>query len=106
MIDSKIGYWLWKEAVHAIMFIQNRCMLRQNENKISYELWFSRKVIINHSKAFGSKCYINRTKNNLENFKDREDEGIFLIYSSKSKAYRFYNKIIRKKVESVNVKVD
>jgi hypothetical protein len=33
------------------------------------------------------------------------DEGIFLGYSTRSKAYRCFNKKMRKNVESTNVKV-
>jgi len=42
----------------------------------------------------------------LGEFEDRADEGIFLGYSTKSKAYRFYNKRLRKLVDSVDVKVN
>jgi len=34
------------------------------------------------------------------------DEGIFLSYSIKSKAYKCYNKRLRKIVENVDVKID
>ena len=34
------------------------------------------------------------------------DEGIFVGYSSTRRAYRFYNKILKKIIESANVKVD
>lgn len=39
-------------------------------------------------------------------FEARGDEGIFLGYSSKSKAYSCYNKRLHKIVESSNVKID
>jgi hypothetical protein len=42
----------------------------------------------------------------LGKFDSRDDEGIFLGYSSRSKAYRCYNKALGKIVESANVKVD
>ena len=49
--------------------------------------------------SIGSKCYIKRTEENLGKFDDRADEGIFLGYSIKSKAYKCYNKRLRKIVE-------
>jgi len=61
-------------------------MLRCNENRTLYEMWFGRKAIVRYFKVFGSKCYFKRTKDNLGKFEDREDEGIFLNYSTKSKA--------------------
>jgi predicted GNAT family acetyltransferase len=42
----------------------------------------------------------------LEKIDSKVDEGIFLSYSSRRKAYQCYNKTLRKIVESVNVKVD
>lgn len=39
-------------------------------------------------------------------FEDRDDEGIFLCYSCKTKAYLCYNKWLRKVTENANVKVD
>ena len=48
-------------------------------------------------------------KNNdekLGKFDAREDEGILLGYSSKSKDYRCYNKTLWKIVESIDVKFD
>ena len=61
---------------------------------------------LNTLKFFGSKCYIKRIDQNLGKFDDRADEGIFLGYSSKSKAYRCFNKRSRKLIESIDVKVD
>jgi hypothetical protein len=40
---------------------------------------------------FGSKCFILNTKDNLEKLDSKYDEGIFLGYSSISKAYRICN---------------
>jgi hypothetical protein len=42
----------------------------------------------------------------LGKFDSRADEGIFMGYSSRNKAYRCYNKALGKIIESTNVKVD
>ena len=42
----------------------------------------------------------------MEKFDYRSDEGIFLGYSSTSKAYRVYNKRIMKVMETMNVVID
>ena len=39
-------------------------------------------------------------------FNSQNDEGIFLGYSSTSKAYRVYNKRTKKVIEIVNVVID
>jgi hypothetical protein len=56
--------------------------------------------------VFGRKCYIKRDDENLWKFDARCDEGIFLGYATKRKAYRCFNKILRKIVASANLKVD
>ena len=43
-------------------------------------------------KVFGYKCFILNTKDNLENFDSIADKGIFLAYSTSSKAYKVFNK--------------
>ena len=42
----------------------------------------------------------------MEKFDSRSDEGIFLGYSSTSKAYRVYNKRTKKVMETVNVVIN
>jgi hypothetical protein len=41
----------------------------------------------------------------LGNFDARSDEGMFFGYSTKSKAYRCFNKILRNIVKRIDVKV-
>ena len=42
----------------------------------------------------------------MEKFDSRSDEGIFLGYSSTSKAYQVYNKRTKKVMETVNAVID
>ena len=56
-------------------------------------------------KVFGSKCYILK-ESRKGKFDVKGDEGIFLGYSCKSKAYRCLNLSTHKIIESVHVKVD
>ena len=56
-------------------------------------------------KVFGRQCYIFKDNKN-EKFDAKSDEGIFLGYSTKSKAYKCLNSNTNKVVESANVKVD
>jgi hypothetical protein len=57
-------------------------------------------------KTFGSKCYILRDRENLGKFDTKSDEGIFLGYSTNSRAYRVLNKRTETVMESLNVAVD
>ena len=57
-------------------------------------------------RIFGSICFILKDRENVGKFDSRSDEGIFLGYSSTSKAYRIYNKRTMKVMETVNVVSD
>ena len=52
-------------------------------------------------RIFGSTCFILKDRENVGKFSSRSDEGIFLGYSSTSKAYRVYNKRTMKVMETV-----
>ena len=56
--------------------------------------------------VFGSKCYILNDRENLGKFDAKSDKGIFLGYSTSSRAYRVYNKRTKTVMESTNVKID
>ena len=57
-------------------------------------------------RIFGSICFILKYRENVRKFDPRNDEGIFLGYSSTGKAYRVYNKRTKKVMETVNVVID
>ena len=73
--------------------------------KTLYELWYGYKPNVSYFKVFGSKCYILK-ESRKEKFDAKGDEGIFLGYSSKSKAYRCLNLSTHKVIENAHVKVD
>ena len=54
-------------------------------------------------RIFGSTCFILKDRENVGKFDSWSDEGIFLGYSSTSKAYQVYNKRTMKVMETVNV---
>ena len=54
----------------------------------------------------GTKCYIKREDKKIGKFDSRVDEGIFVGYSSKRKAYKCYNLRLDKVIESINVRID
>ena len=57
-------------------------------------------------RIFGSTCFNLKDRENVGKFDSRSYEGIFLGYSSTSKAYRAYNKRTMKVMETVNVVID
>ncbi|XP_070049707.1 uncharacterized protein [Nicotiana tomentosiformis] len=93
LIDSGVVKYFWVEAVNTACYLVNMCMIRSLLNKTSYELLNGRKPKLTHLRTFGCKCFVlNNGKEALGKFDAKSDEGIFLGYSSQSKAYKVYNK--------------
>jgi hypothetical protein len=104
--DSKLSDIFWGQAVHTTIHILNRGLIKSNSDKTPYELWKGRPTNVKHFRVFGSKCYIKREDKKIGKFDSRVDEGIFVGYSCKIKAYKCYNLRLNKIVESINVKFD
>ena len=79
---------------------------RPGTKKTPYELWKGRKPNVKYFRIFRNTCFILKDRENVEKFDSQSDEGIFLGYSSTSKAYRVYNKRTRKVMKTVNVVID
>ena len=93
----------WAEAVNTSCYVLNRILLRPILKKTPYELWKNKKPNISYFKVFGCKCFILNTKDNLGNFDAKSDVGIFLGYSTSSKAFRVFNKRTMVVEESIHV---
>jgi len=107
LIESGLPKSFWSEAVDTASYILNRGLIRPKINKTPYELLKGRKPNISYFRIFGCKCFIhNNGKDQLDKFDPRSDEGIFLGYSSHSKAYRVFNKRTLCVEESVHVIFD
>jgi hypothetical protein len=105
-MDSKLTYIFWTQAVHTIVHIQYRVILRNNTEKTPYELWKGRPTNVKHFRVFGSKCYIKREDWKMGKFDSRVDKGVLFGYSSTRKAYKCYNLRLNKVVERINVTID
>ena len=97
---------LWGEAVNTVCHTVNRVYFRLGTKKTPYKLWKGRKPNVKYVRIFGSTCFILRDRENVGKFDSRSDEGIFLGYSSTSKAYRVYNKRAMKVMETKNVVIN
>ena len=79
--------------------------MKKDTNKTPYELWYGYKPNVSYLKVFGSKCYI--LKESIKGkFDVKSDEGIFLGYSCKRKAYKYLNLSTHKIIESAHVRID
>ena len=79
------------EAINTTCYTTNGIFLRLEIKKTSYELWTGRKPNLKYFRTFGSECYILRDGENIGKFAAKSDQGIFLGYSTYTKAYRVYN---------------
>ena len=95
LCENSLPRYFWAEAINTVSYILNRALVRPILKKTFYELWKGRRPNISYFHIFRCKCFIhNNNKDNLEKFNARSDEGIFLGYSTTSKAYRVFNKKI------------
>ena len=97
---------LWGEAVKTACHTVNRVYFRPDTKKTPYELLKGRKLNVKYFRIFRSICFILKDRENVGKFDSRGDEGIFLGYSSTSKAYRVYNKRTMKVRETMNIVID
>ena len=94
------------EAAHTAVNILNKAHVHVNSDKTPYELWYANSPTVKHFRIFGRKCFIKNNDEKLGKFEPRADEGIFIGYSSRSRAYKCYNKRLRKIIECIDVVID
>ena len=105
LVEHNLPGYFWAEAVSTACYVANRALIRNILKKTPYELIKKRTPNISYFRIFGCRCYILvNGKTNLGKFDSRSDEGIFLGYSNRSKAYRVFNKRTLVVEESVHVK--
>ena len=91
--ENNLSKYFWSEAINMACYILNHTLIRSTLMKTPYELWKDRKSNLDYFHAFGYRCFIhNNGKDNLSKFDLKSDEGIFLGYSTSSKAFRVFNK--------------
>ena len=106
LFNKKIPPKFWGEAVNTSCHIGNRIYFRLGTKKTANEIWNGKKPKVKSFRVFRSKCYILNDWENLGKFDAKSDEGIFLGYSTSSRAYRVYNKRTKTVMESIIVKID
>lgn len=105
LIQGGVSKTFWKEPVSTSVYTMNQVLVKRGKDKTPYEYWYGRSPNVNYLKIFGSKCFIKRG-DYISKFDAKSDEGIFLGYSTKGKAYKCFNNRTQKIVESVDVRVD
>lgn len=77
MIEKNVAIKYWKEAINAVVHTLKQVQLNKDSNKTLYELWYGYKPNISYLK-----------ESRKGKFDVKGDEGIFIVYSYISKAYK------------------
>ncbi|KAD7477395.1 hypothetical protein E3N88_00531 [Mikania micrantha] len=104
LADSGLPLTFWAEAVNTACYVQNRVLVNQRLLKTLYEVLHNLTPLISFFRAFGCPCYILNTKDQLQRFDSKVDEGYFVGYSSTCKAYRVFNCRTKVVEETLHVK--
>nr|GFA67212.1 hypothetical protein [Tanacetum cinerariifolium] len=104
LVDSLLPTIFWTEAVATACYVLNRVLVAKPHNKTSYELLTGDKPAIGYLKPFGCQVTILNTSDYLGKFDEKADEGYIVGYSISGKAYRVYNLVTGKIVETMNIK--
>ena len=104
--ESRLPTQFWAEAVNTACYTQNRSLIVKRFKKTPYELFRGRKPTLKYLHIFGCTCYILNDRDHLGKFDPKADDGIFLGYSSVSKAYRVFNKRRQTVEETIHVNFD
>ena len=105
MMEKNVALKYWREAVSTIVYTLSRVQIKKGTHATPFELWYGHSPYVKNFKVFGCKCYILKESRNRK-FDAKSDEGIFLGYSMRSKAYKCLNVKTKKVVESENVNFD
>ena len=85
--------------------MMNQVQNKKGTNSTPFKLWYGYSPNVKYFKVFGSKYYILKNTRDIK-FDTKSDEGIFLGYATRSKAYKCLNTNTKKVVESANIKFD
>lgn len=107
MLHAKnLPYHFWAEAMKIACYFHNRVTLRADTSSTLYELWKGRKPTVKYFHVLGSKCYILADREQRRKMDPKSNEGIFLSYSTNSRAYMVFKSRTKVMMESINVMVD
>ena len=95
----------WTEAVNTACYVSNRIFLHAFLHKTSFEFRFGRQPNVSHLRVFGCRCFVLK-EGLLDKFESRSSDGIFMGYSSHSRAYHVLNLETNVIVESCEVTFD
>ena len=96
--DKGLPKKLWAEAANTTIFLLNRLPTKALQQRTPFEAWYGYKPRLQNLKTFGCLCFSYIPQVKRDKLDKKAEPGIFVGYSSVSKAYRIYlpqnNKVI------------
>jgi transposase InsO family protein len=89
--EKELPKEFWAEAANTIVFFQNQLPSKFLEDKTPFEVWYGYKPSLNFVKVFGSVCFVHIPQVKRDKLDKKAVPGIFVGYSSVSKAYKVYH---------------
>nr|GEV76432.1 retrovirus-related Pol polyprotein from transposon TNT 1-94 [Tanacetum cinerariifolium] len=96
LANSKLPTTFWVKAVNTACYVQNRVLVVKPHFKTPYELFKGRSPALSFMRPFGCHVTILNPVDQLRKFDGKLDKGMFIGYSTISKAFRVYNIRTRK----------
>nr|GEZ67627.1 retrovirus-related Pol polyprotein from transposon TNT 1-94 [Tanacetum cinerariifolium] len=106
LIFSRAPLFLWAEAIATACFTQNHSIIHRRFNKTPYDLINGRKPDISFLHVFGALFYPKNDREDIGKLGTKDDIGFLIGYSADSCAYRVYNRMTKKIMETMNVSFD
>ena len=80
----------WAEAANTAVFLLNRLPTKAVQRKTPFEAWYGYKPFVHNFKVFGCICFTYVPKVKRDKLDKKAEAGIFIGYSTTSKAYRVF----------------
>lgn len=106
MTEKNVAPKYWREAIITTVHTLNQVQLKKGTKRIPYELWYGYNPNVWYLRVFGRKLNYILKDVRKEKLETKSEEGIFLGYSNKRKAYKCLNLTTHKVIESTHVKID
>ena len=101
MMEKNVVLKYWREDVSTTVYTLNHVQVKKGTHSTPFELWYGHPLNVKYFKVYGRKCYILKDVRNGK-LDAKSGEGIFLCYSTRSKAYKCLNTNTNKAVQSAN----
>lgn len=103
MMEKNVALKYQRKVVSTTVYTLNHVQVKKDTHSTPFEILYGYSPNVEYFKVFGRKCYIVKDFRNGK-IDAKSEEGIFLGYSTRSKAYKCLNTNTNKVVESANVK--